>query len=205
MRMLLTTPTSSALNSPTLGHLSSLHRTKGPLLPLMPDKAILCYKCSWSHGSLHLCSLVGGLVPGRFEASSCLILLFFQWGCKPLQLLQSFPYLLQFRSSCSVQWLAASIHICICQTLEEPLRRKLYQAPVSKYLLASAIVSEFRVCRWDGSPGGAVSGWPFLQSLLHTLPHISFRQDPFWVKNLEMSALSLYSFIWSLLIHVYGA
>ena len=22
---------------------------------------------------------------------------------------------------------------------------------------------------WDGSPGGAVSGWPFFQSLLHTL------------------------------------
>jgi hypothetical protein len=25
------------------------------------------------------------------------------------------------------------------------------------------------VCIWDGSPGRAVSGWPFLQSLLHTL------------------------------------
>ena len=24
-----------------------------PPLPLMPDKAILCYICSWSHGSLH--------------------------------------------------------------------------------------------------------------------------------------------------------
>ena len=26
---------------------------QGPLLPLMPDNAILCYMCSWSHGSLH--------------------------------------------------------------------------------------------------------------------------------------------------------
>ena len=34
-----------------------------PLLPLVPDKAILCYICIWSHGSLHG-SLVGGLVPG---------------------------------------------------------------------------------------------------------------------------------------------
>ena len=33
----------------------------------------------------------------------------------------------------------------------------------------SAIVSGFSVCMRDGSPGGAVSRWPFLQSLLHTL------------------------------------
>jgi len=37
---------------------------QGPLLPLMPNKAILCYICSWSHGSVHVYSLVGGLVPG---------------------------------------------------------------------------------------------------------------------------------------------
>ena len=70
---------------------------------------------------------------------------------------------------CSVQWLAESIHLCICQALAEPLRRQLYQAPVSKLLLASTIVSASGDCIWDGSPGGAVFGWPFLQSLLHTL------------------------------------
>ena len=32
---------------------------QGPLFPLMPDKAILCYIWSWSHGSLHVYSLVG--------------------------------------------------------------------------------------------------------------------------------------------------
>jgi hypothetical protein len=37
---------------------------QGPLLPLMFDKVILCYICSWSHVSLHVYSLVGGLVPG---------------------------------------------------------------------------------------------------------------------------------------------
>ena len=31
---------------------------QGPLLPLLPNKAILCYICSWSHGSLHVYSLV---------------------------------------------------------------------------------------------------------------------------------------------------
>jgi hypothetical protein len=37
---------------------------------------------------------------------------------------------------CSVQWIAVSIHFCICQALAEPLRRQLYQAPVSKHMLA---------------------------------------------------------------------
>jgi hypothetical protein len=54
------------------------------------------------------------------------------------------------------------------KTLAEPLRRQLYQAPVSKHLLASTIVSGFGDCIWNGSPSGTVSGWSFLQSLLHT-------------------------------------
>jgi len=63
---------------------------QGPLLPLMPDKAILDYICSWSHGLLHMYSSVGGLVPESSVGSGWLILLFFLWSCKPLQLLQSF-------------------------------------------------------------------------------------------------------------------
>jgi hypothetical protein len=55
------------------------------------------------------------------------------------------------------------------QALAEPFRRQLYQAPVSKLLLASAVVSGFGGCLWDGSPGGAIFGWSFLQSLLWTL------------------------------------
>ena len=57
----------------------SLHQ--GPLLPWMPNKTILCYIYSWSHGSLHVYSLVDGLNPG---SSGWLILLFFLRGCKPL-------------------------------------------------------------------------------------------------------------------------
>ena len=38
-----------------------------------------------------------------------------------------------------------SIHFCISQALAKPLRRQLYQAPVSKLLLVSAIVSGFEV------------------------------------------------------------
>ena len=32
---------------------------QGPLLSLMSNKAILCYICGWSHGSLHVYSFVG--------------------------------------------------------------------------------------------------------------------------------------------------
>jgi hypothetical protein len=39
----------------------------------------------------------------------------------------------------------------------EPLRRQLYQDPVSKHLLASTIGSGFGDCIWDGSPGRAIS------------------------------------------------
>jgi hypothetical protein len=36
---------------------------QGSPLPLITDKAILCYICGWSHGSLDVYFLVGGLVP----------------------------------------------------------------------------------------------------------------------------------------------
>jgi hypothetical protein len=42
-----------------------------------------------------------------------------------------------------------SICLCICQALAEPLRRQLYQAPVSMHFLASTIVSGFGVCPID--------------------------------------------------------
>jgi hypothetical protein len=56
----------------------------------------------------------------------------------------STPWVLSLTSSlgtlCFVQWMAVSIHVCICQALTEPLRSQLYQAPISKHLLASTIV-----------------------------------------------------------------
>jgi hypothetical protein len=64
---------------------------QGSLLPLMSNKAILCHICGWIHGFLFVYSLVGGLVPGSSGVSGWLILLFFLWVCKPLQLLQSCP------------------------------------------------------------------------------------------------------------------
>jgi hypothetical protein len=66
-------------------------------------------------------------------------------------------YLAQSLETSSVQWMAVSIHFCICQALAEPVRRQLYQTSVIKLLLASTIVSGFGGCIWDGFPGGAVS------------------------------------------------
>jgi hypothetical protein len=57
---------------------------QGPLLPLMTIKAILCYICSWNHGSHHVYSLVSGLVPGSSRGPGWLILLVLLWGCEIL-------------------------------------------------------------------------------------------------------------------------
>jgi hypothetical protein len=97
--------------------------------------------------------------PWELWGSGWFILLFFLLGCKPLQLLPLTPPL---GSLCSVRWLAASIHICIGQSLAEPLRRHQYHAPVSKHFLASTIVSGFGICMGNRSLSGAVPGWPFL-------------------------------------------
>ena len=45
-------------------------------LPMMPDKAILCYISRWSHACFHVYSFVGSLFPGSFGGSGWLILLF---------------------------------------------------------------------------------------------------------------------------------
>ena len=66
-------------------------------------------------------------------------------GLKIPKLLQSFLKLLHWGPCAeSDGWLWASVSIS--QALAEPVRRQLYQVPVSKYFLASAIESRFGVC-----------------------------------------------------------
>ena len=62
---------------------------QGPPLPLLSGKVILCYICIWSHGSLPVYSVVGGLYSGRTGCSGQ-PMLFYQWGCDPALLLHSF-------------------------------------------------------------------------------------------------------------------
>jgi len=73
------------LNYTHLEALAFPYAEASSLLPLllMSDKATFCYICIWSPGSLHVYSLVGGLVLGSSERSDWFIL-FFLWGCNPL-------------------------------------------------------------------------------------------------------------------------
>ena len=94
----------------------------------------------------------------------------------------SVPHPILPRGEGSVQWLAVNNYIC----LRQALRGQPCQGSVCKHNLASAIVSGFGVCTWAVSQVGTVSGWLFLQSLLHFCPCITLRLDQFWVKNFEI-------------------
>jgi hypothetical protein len=140
---------------------------QGPPFPVMSDKAILCYICSWSNGSIHVYSLMGALVLEKFQG-------LIGWYCLAMGLQtpsapSALPLTPPLGSLWWIWWLAACTLICIGQALAEPLSGQLYQGPVNKCFLASAIVFGVGGCIWDRSPGWAVSGWPFLQSLLHSL------------------------------------
>jgi hypothetical protein len=163
----LPTPASLPLHSPTMG----LRTFTGPRASPPVDDQI-------SHPLLHM--QLETRVPPR---------VLFDWWFSPRELWRywlvhtvvppmglqtpSVPWFLSLApllgNLCSVQWMAVNIHFCICQALVETLRRQLYQAPVSTHFLASTIVSAFDECIWDRFPGGAVSEWPFPQSLLYTL------------------------------------
>ena len=93
-----------------------------------------------------MCSLVVGVVPGSYWLVHIVV--------PPMGLqTPSAPWVLSLAPSlgtlCSVQWMAVSIHLGICQALSGPLRRQLYQAPVSKHFLASTTVSGFGGCKGE--------------------------------------------------------
>ena len=129
----------------------------------MPDKAILCYICSWSH----VYSLIGGLDSGSSRVGVWLVdIVVLPIGLQSPSAPSVLPPTLPLGSLGSVCWLTVRICICIRQVLAETLRRQLYQAPVTKHLV-SAIVFGFGVCSWDGNLSEVVSVWPFYQPLLH--------------------------------------
>jgi hypothetical protein len=55
-------------------------------------------------------------------------------------------------------WASTSVFVRFWQSLSG-------DSHISKHFLEFTISSGFGVCIWDGFPGGAVSGWPSLQSL----------------------------------------
>lgn len=141
----------------------------------MPDEGILFYKCSCSHGFLHVYSLVGVLVPGKSGYSGCMIL-FFLWTCKYLQFLQSFPYHLHC-CCCAISdvWEQASPSVMI--RLWQRPSEDSYISPCQQALLDFTKINWVGGCKWHGSQGGAVSGCPLLQSLLHFCHYISLHMS----------------------------
>lgn len=131
---------------------------QGLFLPLMLDYAILCHICGCSHGSLHVYSLVGGLVPASSGGVWMVDIVILPMVLQTPSVPSVFSLKPPLGSPRSVQWLTATILICISRTLAEHLRRHLYLSPVTKLFLTSAIVTGFGGCNWDGSPGRAVSG-----------------------------------------------
>jgi hypothetical protein len=133
--------------------------------------------------------------------SGWLILLFFLWGLKT----PSAPSILSLTPSLgttfSVQWLAASLYLCTCQVLAEPLKSQPYEAPVNMHFLTSTIMSGFGDCIWDGSQvGKSLNGLSF--SLCSTLYLCIFSQDyfvPHSKKDRSDHPLSSFflSFMWS--------
>ena len=104
---------------PLLPHPSSISlcwsikspQDQGSPHPLMPGKAILCYKCSWNHGSFDVYSLVGGLVTGRsgwYDYLNTVLPMGLQSPSAPSVLLLALP----LGSPGSVGWLTMSICIC---------------------------------------------------------------------------------------------
>ena len=167
------TPILQPRHSPTLGH----QTPSGPRNPSPTDVQQVrplphMWPVPWVtpcvfYGWLSSLPGAGGGEGGVGGQSYLLTLLLPPWGCKPPQLLHSLLQLFHHRHPRLM--VGCELLLCICQTVAEPLRRQPYQASISKHFLASTIASGFGGCIWDGPPGGAVSGWPFFQALLHTL------------------------------------
>jgi hypothetical protein len=84
---------------------------QGPLLPLMSDKAILCYMCSSSHVSLHVYFLVGGLVLESYVGSGWFGIFVLPIGLNIPSATSVLSLTPSWGTPCSVQWLAESIHL----------------------------------------------------------------------------------------------
>lgn len=58
--------------------------------------------------------------------------------------------------------------------------------PIYKDIEVKMLIS-WKNCRWDGSLGGTVSVWPFLQTLLHSFCLHFLLTEEFWITIFEVS------------------
>jgi hypothetical protein len=110
------------LEFPYMGLSVQSSQDQGPLLLLISNKAIHCYTCHWSLGSLHVYSLVSGLVPGSSGWSRWLILMFILWVANLFSSFSPFsnssigdPH----SQSNGWLWASASVFIRLWQSLSE--------------------------------------------------------------------------------------
>jgi hypothetical protein len=129
---------------------------------------------------------VVSVVPWSSRVSGWLILLFFLWCCKPLQLLQSFPKLLYWDPVLSpmVGCEHAPLYLSHSQSLSGDSNNRLPSASTCWH--PQQCLGLVSIYGMDPQVGQSLDSLSF--SLCFTLwPHISFRQEPFWVKNFEMN------------------
>jgi hypothetical protein len=136
----------------------------------MPDKEILCYIYSWSHGPPlpPMYSLVGGLVPGALKGQVG------WYYCSSYGVASPFcsysPYPNFSTGDPMISSMVGYEHLPLYMSGSgRASQGTAIPGSCQQSFLASAIVSGFGVCRWDGSLGGTVSGWPFLQFLFPNL------------------------------------
>jgi hypothetical protein len=118
------TPTSLFWNSPTMGHQAFKGPWKGLSSHWCPTRPSSATYAAGGHKSYHLYSLAGGLVPGCSEGPVWLVdIVVLPMGLQTTLAPLVLSLIPPLESLCSVQWLAASIHLCICQALTEPFKR----------------------------------------------------------------------------------
>jgi len=93
----------------------------GFFLLLMLDNVILCYIRDWSHGSLHVYSLVGGLVPGSSGGVWLVDIIVLPMGLQTPSAPSTLSITPPLGFPCSVQWLSTEEWIqkmCYIYTME---------------------------------------------------------------------------------------
>ena len=156
------TPVSFPWDSPTMGHRAFTGPRASPPIGDWRDHPLL--HMGWNHGSLHVYSLFGGLVPmtsGVHIVSYC---------CSSCEVANPFSSLGTFSNS--------SIGDTVLSPMVDWEHLILYlsgtvRASVSKHLLASTVVSGFGDCIWDGcQEGQSLNGLSF--NLCSTLCNSSY-------------------------------
>jgi len=111
---------------------------QGLLLPLMPNKAIFCYICNWSHGSVHVYSLDGGLVP---VSSGC-------WYCCSYGLANPFSSFSPFSNSSNGDPVLSSMVGCSHPPLYLSCSGRAFQAISGSYKYALLGISNMIWVWW---------------------------------------------------------